>query len=55
MTIIVIYLFIFFKLFLGTAVVVLHNILWRRGLIVDGGRSVLLVDLGVLVKLNKKK
>uniref|UniRef100_A0A2S2NKN9 RING finger protein n=2 Tax=Schizaphis graminum TaxID=13262 RepID=A0A2S2NKN9_SCHGA len=38
----------------GHAVTVIHNGLWKRGIIEDGGNSVLLVDFGVSIKLIKK-
>ncbi|XP_029343661.1 uncharacterized protein LOC100158953 [Acyrthosiphon pisum] len=38
----------------GTAVIVYHNVLWRRGLVEDGGNSVFLVDFGMSIKLVKK-
>ncbi|CAI6344252.1 unnamed protein product [Macrosiphum euphorbiae] len=38
----------------GTAVIVFHNVLWRRGVVEDGGKSVFLVDFGMSIKLVKK-
>ncbi|XP_025195551.1 RING finger protein 17-like isoform X2 [Melanaphis sacchari] len=38
----------------GRAVVVFHNGLWKRGIIENGGNSVLLVDFGISIKLIKK-
>ncbi|KAE9534553.1 hypothetical protein AGLY_008643 [Aphis glycines] len=38
----------------GLAVTVIHNGLWKRGVIEDDGNSVLLVDFGTSIKLIKK-
>lgn len=40
--------------FSGTAVIVFHNLFWRRGTIINEN-SVFLVDFGKSIKLVKKK